>query len=39
VEEEGWGGHGPKMGRSAMEEEEEVNLITLFQYLGLYSIE
>jgi hypothetical protein len=39
VEEESWGGHGPKMGRRAMEEEEKVNLITLFQYLGLYSIE
>jgi hypothetical protein len=24
-EEEGWGGHGPKMGRSAIEEEEEKN--------------
>jgi hypothetical protein len=23
VEEEGWGGHGPKTGRSAIEEEEE----------------
>jgi hypothetical protein len=25
VEKEGWGGHGPKTGQSAIEEEEELN--------------
>jgi hypothetical protein len=29
VEEEGWRGHGPKTGRSAIEEEEEEEDMTL----------
>jgi hypothetical protein len=34
-EEEGWGGHGPKMGRSAIEEEEvEEEFYTMLQYGG-----